>query len=124
MTAFLLVGSTVCVATGILAPSQRLLLKNLLLNYTIIYSNAVRCYDNFWFPVFRHLFSILPPSITSPTSQLIPQPFHHFTNITAHSPTLPLFHLRLGLPYFEEQKRGHICRCLLLSTSSPRWLRW
>ena len=28
-------------------------------------------------------------SITSPTSQLILQPFCHFTYITAHSPTLP-----------------------------------
>ena len=33
-------------------------------------------------------------SITSPTSQLILQPFHHFTYVTAHSPTLPLLHLR------------------------------
>ena len=33
-------------------------------------------------------------SITSPTPQLILQPFRHFTYVTAHSPTLPLLHLR------------------------------
>ena len=33
-------------------------------------------------------------SITSSTSQLILQPFRRFTYITAHSPTLPLLHLR------------------------------
>ena len=33
-------------------------------------------------------------SVTSPMSQLILQPFHRFTNITAHSPTLPLLFLR------------------------------
>ena len=33
-------------------------------------------------------------SVTSPTSQLIFQPFHRFTYVTAHSPTLPLLHLR------------------------------
>ena len=32
-------------------------------------------------------------SIASPTSQLILQPFHRFTYVTAHSPTLPLLHL-------------------------------
>ena len=32
-------------------------------------------------------------SVTSPTSQLILQPFHRFTYITAHSPTLLLLHL-------------------------------
>ena len=37
-------------------------------------------------------FSIL--SVTSPTSQLILQPFSRFTYVTAHSPTLPLLHLR------------------------------
>ena len=34
------------------------------------------------------------PSVTSPTSQLILQPFRRFTYVTAHSPTLPLLHLR------------------------------
>ena len=33
-------------------------------------------------------------SFTSPTSQLILQPFRRFTYVTAHSPTLPLLHLR------------------------------
>ena len=33
-------------------------------------------------------------SIASPTSQLILQPFPRFTYVTAHSPTLPLLHLR------------------------------
>ena len=33
-------------------------------------------------------------SVTSPTSQLILQLFRRFTYITAHSPTLPLVHLR------------------------------
>ena len=33
-------------------------------------------------------------SVTSPTSQHILQPFHRFTYVTAHSPTLPLLHLR------------------------------
>ena len=33
-------------------------------------------------------------SVTSPTSQLIPQSFRRFTYVTAHSPILLLFHLR------------------------------
>ena len=33
-------------------------------------------------------------SVTSPTSQLILQPFRGVTYVTANSPTLPLFHLR------------------------------
>ena len=37
-------------------------------------------------------FSIL--YVTSPTSQLILQPFRRFTYVTAHSPILPLLHLR------------------------------
>ena len=36
-------------------------------------------------------FSNLP--VTSPTPQLILQPFHCFTYVTAHFPTLPLLHL-------------------------------
>ena len=36
-------------------------------------------------------------SITSPTSQLILQPFRRFTYVTVHSPTLPLLHLRHSL---------------------------
>ena len=33
-------------------------------------------------------------SVTSPTSQLINQPFRRFTYVTAHSPTFPSLHLR------------------------------
>ena len=33
-------------------------------------------------------------SVTSPTSQLILQPFRRFTYVTPHSPILPLLHLR------------------------------
>ena len=33
-------------------------------------------------------------SVTSPTSQLILQPFRRFTYVTTHSPTLPLLHQR------------------------------
>ena len=32
-------------------------------------------------------------SVTSPMSQLILLPFHRFTYVTAHSPTLPLLHV-------------------------------
>ena len=42
--------------------------------------------------IWQNSFSNL--SVTSPTSQLILQPFHRFTYITAHCTTLPLFHLR------------------------------
>ena len=35
-------------------------------------------------------------SVTSPTSQLILQPFRRFTYVTAHSTTLPLLQLRLS----------------------------
>ena len=34
------------------------------------------------------------PTVASPTSQLLLQPFCRFTYITVHSPTLPLLHLR------------------------------
>ena len=43
-------------------------------------------------PVTQEKLSKL--SVTSPTSQLILQPFRRFTYVTAHSPTLPLPHLR------------------------------
>ena len=42
-------------------------------------------HSSFWF---------LKLSVTSPTSQLILQPFPRFTYVTTHSPTLPLLHLR------------------------------
>ena len=47
------------------------------------------CYDyNYELCSFSNL------SFTSLTSQLILQPFHRFTYVTAHSPTLPLLYLR------------------------------
>ena len=47
------------------------------------------CYDyNYELCSFSNL------SFTSPTSQLILQLFRRFTYVTAHSPTLPLLHLR------------------------------
>ena len=46
------------------------------------------CYDyNYELCSFSNL------SVTSPTSQLIVQPFRRFTYVTAHSPTLPLLHI-------------------------------
>ena len=47
------------------------------------------CYDyNYELCSFSNL------SVSSPTSQLILQLFRRFTYVTAHSPTLPLLHLR------------------------------
>ena len=43
------------------------------------------------------LCSFSNPPVTSPTSQLILQPFRRFTYVTVHSPTLPLLHLRHNL---------------------------
>ena len=45
-------------------------------------------HSSFWFSKL---------SVTSPTSQLILQPFPRFTYVTTHSPTLPLIHLRHSL---------------------------
>ena len=42
---------------------------------------------------FRHFAYFANPSVASPTSQLILQPFRRFTHVTVHSPTLPLLHL-------------------------------
>ena len=42
-------------------------------------------HSSFWFSKL---------SVTSPTSQIILQPFPRFTYVTNHSPTLPLLHLR------------------------------
>ena len=47
------------------------------------------CYDYNY-----ELFSFSNLSVTSPTSQLILQHFRRFTYVIAHSPTLPLLHLR------------------------------
>ena len=43
--------------------------------------------------LLRHS-SFFNPSLALPTSQLILQPFHWFTYVTAHSPTLLSLHLR------------------------------
>ena len=45
-----------------------------------------------WLQSQQSSFSNL--SITSPTSQLILELFHHFTYVTIHSPTLPSLYLR------------------------------
>ena len=42
----------------------------------------------------NELCSLSNLSVTSPTSQLILQPFRRLTYVTAHCPTLPLLHLR------------------------------
>ena len=44
--------------------------------------------------VVKCLSSFSNLSVTSPTSQLILQPFRRFTYVTAHSPTLPSLYLR------------------------------
>ena len=47
--------------------------------------------------VYRYIYELCSfsnLSVTSPTPQLIFQPFCRFTYVTAHSPTLPLLHLR------------------------------
>ena len=46
------------------------------------------------FTIVSHHSSISNPSVASPTSQLILQPFRRFTDVTSHSPTLPSVHLR------------------------------
>ena len=43
---------------------------------------------------FTYVNSFSNPSVASPMSQFIFQPFRRFTYVTAHSPTLPLLHLR------------------------------
>ena len=52
------------------------------------------CYNLKFFEIYIiELCSFSNLSVTSPTSQLILQPFRCFTYITAHSPNLPLLHL-------------------------------
>ena len=43
---------------------------------------------------FTYVSSFCNPFVTSPTSQLILQPFRRFTYVTAHSPTIPSLFLR------------------------------
>ena len=57
-------------------------------------------------------------SVTSPKLQLILQPFRRFTYITAHSPTLPLLHLRhssFSNPSFSSPKSQDFHLCHLAS---------
>ena len=64
-------------------------LENELFTYVTVHSDSPS------FPslhLCRSSFSNL--SVTSPTSQLILQPFHRSTYVKAYSPTLPLLHLR------------------------------
>ena len=51
----------------------------------------IKYYLHIW---FNEQSSFCNLSVTSPTSQLILQPFRRFTYVTAHYPTLPLLHLR------------------------------
>ena len=46
------------------------------------------------YPQYNEQSSYSNLSVTSPTSQLILQPFRRFTYVTAHSSTLPLLHPR------------------------------
>ena len=50
--------------------------------------------NEFYYDYNYELCSFSNLSVTSPTSQLILQPFRRFTYVTGHSPTLPLLHLR------------------------------
>ena len=62
-----------------------------------------------------HSRSLSNLSVTSPTSQLILlQPFHRFTYVTAHSPTLPLLHLR-----HSSFSNSELCSFSNLSVTSP-----
>ena len=74
------------------------------------------CYDyNYELCSFSNL------SVTSPTSQLILQPFRRFTYVTAHSPTLPLLHLlhsSFSIPSFPSPMSGaHSPNFVTLPTS-------
>ena len=76
-------------------------------------------HSSFWFSKL---------SVTSPTSQLIFQPFPCFTYVTTHSPTLPLLHLRhssfsnpsFASPTSQDFHLHHLVSCLCnLSVTSP-----
>ena len=65
-------------------------------------------------------------SVTSPTSQLILQPFRRFTYVTAHSPTLPLLHLRhssFSNPSFASptSQALHLIHLASLPWKEPLW---
>ena len=69
---------------------------------------------------YHHYRSFSNLSITLPTSQLILQPFQHFTYITAHSPTLLSLHLHhssfsnppFASPTAEALHLRHLASCL------------
>ena len=72
---------------------------------------------------FRALF-ILNLSVRPPTSQLILQPFRSFIYVTAHSPTLPLLHLRHSSftnPYFASPTSQDLH---LIHLASRPWFTW
>ena len=60
--------------------------------------------------------SISNPSLALPTSQLILQPFHCFTYVTAHSPTLLLLHL-LYITAHSPLPLLHLCHSSFSNTS-------
>ena len=66
-----------------------------------------------------HHSSFSNPPVASPTSQLILQPFHCFTYVTAHSPTLLLLLLRHRLFSYVTWRAAYGLCCLsaILSTS-------
>ena len=53
-----------------------------------------RAYSATFTSLHLHHSSFSNTFVALPTSQLILQPFRRFTYVTAHSPTLPLLHLR------------------------------
>ena len=79
------------------------------------------CYDYYY-----ELCSFSNLSVTSPTPQLILQPFRRFTYVTSHSPTLPLLHLRhssfsnpcFASPTSQALHLIHLARCPCSGLSS------
>ena len=60
----------------------------------LIHLASCRAHSPTFLSLHLHHNSFSNPSVALPSSQLILQPFHCFTYITVHSPTLPLFLLR------------------------------
>ena len=61
---------------------------------SLLVPSSSKGWDSPTFPSFHIRHNSFPnPSVALPTSQLILQPFHCFTYITAHSSTLPLNYL-------------------------------
>ena len=70
-------------------------LKSFLLLFLLKYSNySLQTMGGSPGELSEELCSFSNLSVTSPTSQIILQPFRCFTYVTAHSPTVPLLHLR------------------------------